>query len=178
MLKYRCTIHPFARISFIKNLEIGKGTIIGKCDIVAQGKIKIGEQCFISDYVILDSRKGFINIGDNSAINTHCIIYGDGGVDIGDNSAIAPFVKIVKNHIIPKNINERYGMISEKYTKIGNYVWVCADVTIIDGVEIGDNAIIGANSFVSKNIPNEVIAAGTPAKIIRKRQKLKNEKTN
>lgn len=169
MIRYKCVIHPFARISFIKNLRIGKGTIIGKCDIIAQGKIKIGKQCMINDYVILDSRRGFINIGDNTAINTYCVVYGSGGVDIGSNSAIAPFVKILRNHVIPKNINERYGMSSGKCTKIGNYVWVCADVIIIDGVTIGNNSVIGANSFVSRNIPNKVIAAGSPAKIIRKR---------
>ena len=170
MAKYSCIIHPFARISFIENLKIGSGTIIGKCDIFAQGKIRIGRQCIINDYAILDSRNGFINIGSNTAINTHCVIYGAGGVDIGRNCAIAPFVKIMKNHQIPKKLNERYDIASRKYTEIGDYVWIGSDVIIVDGVRIGDNTIIGANSFVSENIPTAVIAAGTPAKIIRKRQ--------
>ncbi len=51
--------------------------------------------------------------------------------------------------------------------KIGNNVWLGSEVTILKGVTIGDNAVIGAKSLVTKNIPANCIAAGVPAKVIR-----------
>ncbi len=54
-------------------------------------------------------------------------------------------------------------------TIIGNDVWIGQNVTILPGVHIGDGAIIGANSVVTKDIPAYHIAGGNPCKIIRKR---------
>lgn len=169
MIKYRCIIHPKAKILFIRNLKIGKNTIIGRCDIVAQGLIQIGQNCLINDYVILNSKTGHIKIGDSTAINSFSVIYGNGGVEIGKYNAIAHSVKIIKNHNIPTKKNVGYSVTSEEPTKIGDYVWLCANVVIVDGVIIGDNTVIGANSFVSKSIPSSVIAAGCPAKVLRER---------
>jgi len=50
--------------------------------------------------------------------------------------------------------------------KIGNHVWLCADVKILKGVTIGKNSIIGTGSIVTKSIPDNCIAAGIPAKVI------------
>lgn len=169
MIKFQCVIHPNANILFTKNLKIGRKTIIGKCDIVAQGPIEIGESCIINDYVIINSKTGHIKIGDKTSVNNFTIIYGNGGVDIGKYNAIAHSVKIVKNHNIPNKKDVGYQIISDKPTQIGDYVWLCANVVITDGVTIGHNTVVGANSFVSKNIPSDVIVAGCPAKIVKQR---------
>jgi len=170
MIKYRCLIHPSARILFIKNIKIGKGTIIGKCDIIAQNKgIHIGKNCLINDYVILNSKANYIKIGDDTTINSFTKVIGNGGVTIGKGCSIASGTIITNNHIIPKKKNVRYDKLTKKRTKIGNYVWICANVVIIDGVNIGNNCVIGANSFVNKSFEEGIVLAGTPAKEIRKR---------
>jgi acetyltransferase-like isoleucine patch superfamily enzyme len=51
---------------------------------------------------------------------------------------------------------------------IGNNVWIGSNSTILPGVVIGDNSIIGAGSVVTKNVPSNVIVAGVPAKVIKK----------
>lgn len=170
MLRFSCFVHPFARIKFINNLTIGRGTIIGRCDICAQGPIKIGRNCLINDYVIINSKTGYINIGESTAVNNFSVIYGNGGVDIGKNCAIAHSVKIVKNHVIPKRKTDSYSKSTELYTKIGNNVWLCANVVIIDGVKIGNYSIIGANSLVLHDLPESIVAGGNPAKILKKRK--------
>jgi len=169
MVRYRCIIHPSAKILFPRNLTIGRGSRVGKCDIAAQGPIIIGENCKIGDYAILNSKKGYISIGSESAINEFCIIQGSGGVEIGQRCAIAPSVKFLKNHIIPVDKNAKYGSTTDKLTKVGRNVWIGADTVIIDGVAVGDYTIVGANSFVNKNIPSSVVAAGTPVRVIKSR---------
>lgn len=170
MIKFHCFIHPFARIKLVRNLKIGRGSMIGRCDIYAQGPIQIGKNCLINDYVILNSKTGYINIGDNTAINNFSIIYGNGGVDIGDNCAIAHSVKIVKNHLIPDKKTEAYSKSSDRYTKIGNNIWLCANVVVVDGVKIGNYSVVGANSLVTHNVPESVIVGGNPAKVLKTRK--------
>ncbi len=59
--------------------------------------------------------------------------------------------------------------------KIGNNVWVGAKATILRGITIGNNVIIGANAVVSKDIPDNSIAVGVPARVIRMREPLKGD---
>ena len=54
-----------------------------------------------------------------------------------------------------------------KPIKIGNNVWICGNVTVLPGVSIGDNSIIGAGSVVSKDIPSNVLALGIPCRVIK-----------
>jgi acetyltransferase-like isoleucine patch superfamily enzyme len=55
-------------------------------------------------------------------------------------------------------------------TKIGDRVWIGANVTILKGVTIGNDAVVGAGSVVTKDIPAKAIAVGNPAKVIKYRQ--------
>ncbi len=54
-----------------------------------------------------------------------------------------------------------------KPIKIGNNVWICGNVTVLPGVTIGDNSVIGAGSVVSTSIPSDVLAVGTPCRVIK-----------
>jgi len=58
---------------------------------------------------------------------------------------------------------------------IGDRVWVGANVTILKGVTIGDDAVIGAGSVVTKDIPSRAIAVGSPAKVLRMKSDIKND---
>jgi acetyltransferase-like isoleucine patch superfamily enzyme len=62
-------------------------------------------------------------------------------------------------------------MIS-KPTKIGDRVWIGANVTILKGVTIGNDAVVGAGSVVTKDVPERAIAVGNPAKVIKYRSEL------
>lgn len=64
----------------------------------------------------------------------------------------------------------------DEITEIGNDVWIAAGCIIKQGVKIGDGAVIGANSFVNKNVPSFAIVAGSPAKIIKYRFDEKTQK--
>lgn len=85
-------------------------------------------------------------------------------IEIGDNVAISHDVTIMDSDAHDGLWD---GYEKTKPIKIGNHVWIGTRVTILKGVTIGDNAIIAAGSVVTKNVPNNTIVAGVPAKVIK-----------
>ncbi len=107
-----------------------------------------------------------ITVGENVFINACCKFQDQGGITIGDGCLFGHNVTIATlNHEF--NPEHRANIIPAP-VKIGKNVWVGSDSTILSGVEIGDGAIIGAGSVVTKNILPNTIVAGNPAKIIKK----------
>lgn len=170
MARYSCIIHPSADIKFINNIIIGKGAILGRVYITAQGPIRIGSKSFINDNVILNSKTGYIHIGSETSINHNSVVFGNGGVEIGNRCAIGLNVQIVKNHRIPERLIDSYDEITPGKTIVGDSVWLCSNVVIVDGVTVGSYSVVGSNSLVSRDIPEAVIAGGIPAKVLKGRE--------
>lgn len=107
-----------------------------------------------------------IKIGKNVFINACCRFQDQGGIEIGDGSLIGHNTTIATlNHDF--NPLKRQNLTPSP-VKIGKNVWIGSDCTILPGVEIGDGAIIGAGSVVTKSIPANTIAVGNPARVIKK----------
>ena len=109
-----------------------------------------------------------IEVGKNFFANYNCTILDVAKVTIGDNCQLAPNVAIYTAghplHPETRNSGYEYG----KAVSIGDNVWVGGNTVICPGVHIGNNVVIGAGSVVTKDIPDMVIAAGNPCKVIRK----------
>lgn len=104
-----------------------------------------------------------LQIGENVGLaDTFIIAYAP--IIIGNNCSFS-----FKNMIITSthDFSDFSTVIAEPIT-IGNNVWITSNVTILPGVNIGDNTVIGAGSVVTKNIPPNVFAAGNPCKVIKK----------
>lgn len=108
-----------------------------------------------------------IYLGENFYANFDCVMLDGGKITIGDNVLFGPRVGIyTTNHAT--DAGERVaGACYAKPVTIGNNVWVGGGVNINQGVTIGNNVIIGSGSVVTKDIPDDVIAAGVPARPIR-----------
>ncbi len=106
-----------------------------------------------------------ITVGRNVFINTGCSFQDRGGIIIGDGAQIGMNVTIATlNHGLDlKTRNTTYALP----VVIGKNVWIGSNATIIPGVTIGDNSVIAAGAVVVKNIPENVVAAGCPAKPIK-----------
>ncbi|WP_160687619.1 sugar O-acetyltransferase [Clostridium sp. C2-6-12] len=108
-----------------------------------------------------------IEVGKNFFANYNCIILDVGKVIIGDNVMFAPNVSIYTAghpvHPDSRNSGYEYGI----EITIGDNVWVGGNVVINPGVHIGNNVVIGSGSVVTKDIPDNMIAAGNPCKVIR-----------
>ncbi|MGJ8655495.1 MAG: sugar O-acetyltransferase [Akkermansiaceae bacterium] len=108
-----------------------------------------------------------ITLGNNVFLNFNCVILDVAKVTIGDNTLIGPSVQIyTATHPIDA-AERRTGIESAKPITIGADVWIGGAAIINPGITIGDRSIIGAGSVVTKDIPPDVIAAGTPARIIK-----------
>ncbi len=119
--------------------EVGRGTFLRGC--------KIGRWCYIGPKSNINSAI----IGNYTCVAPSCQI---GGMEHPYwDTSISPL------------LSEQY--IFGKETKIGHDVWIAAGCIIKQGVTIGDGAVIGANSFVNKDIPSYAIAYGTPAKVVK-----------
>lgn len=106
-----------------------------------------------------------IKIGKNVFINACCRFQDQGGIEIGDGSLIGHNTTIATlNHDF--NPLKRQNLTPSP-VKIGKNVWIGSDCTILPGVTIGDGAIIGAGSVVTKSIPTNAIAVGNPARVIK-----------
>ena len=108
-----------------------------------------------------------IEVGDHVFINYNCTVLDVGKVKIGDHVLIAPNVSIYTAghpiHPETRKTGYEYGIP----VTIGDHVWIGGNVVIVPGVTIGENAVIGAGSVVTKDIPANAIVAGNPCKVIR-----------
>ena len=108
-----------------------------------------------------------IEVGENFFANYGLTILDVGKVTIGENAQIAPNVSIYTAghpiHPDSRNSGYEYGIP----ITIGDNVWIGGDSVILPGVHIGNNVVIGSGSVVTKDIPDNMIAAGNPCRVIR-----------
>lgn len=108
-----------------------------------------------------------ISIGENFYTNHNCVILDAAKVTFGDNVFIAPNCCFsTAGHPLDMEQRNRGLEIALPIT-VGNHVWFGAGVTVLPGVTIGDNTVIGAGSVVNKDIPSGVIAVGNPCRVLR-----------
>ena len=137
---------------------------------------RIGE---IVEQLLGKSHKAFINppfycdygfhieVGENFFANTGCVMLDVGKITIGENVLFGPNVSIYTAghpiHPDSRNSGYEYGIP----VSIGDNVWIGGSCVILPGVKIGNDVVIGAGSVVTKDIPDNVCAAGNPCKVIR-----------
>lgn len=177
-------IEEGVRFKFTEKISIGNNVQLrAYCQLYAQnntmGKDKIKEDVIIriednvhiKENANLNSYGGFIHIGKNSNIGHNCALYGQGGIEIGENVLVGPNCSIISgNHkfadrLIPINKQGTHDV----GIHICDDVWIGANVAILDGVEIGKGAVIGAGSVVTKNVEEYSVTFGSPAKFYRYR---------
>lgn len=169
-----------------KNVSIGDNSSFGLVSVVRANTIEIGRFVTIGSLSMLDTEKIFID--DDSRINENVIVGGiktpESMLKIGKRVIVMEYSFI--NPTKPINIGDDCGIgghcllfthgswlsqldgfpVTFAPITLGKKVWLPWRVFIMPGVEIGNEVVIGANSLISKNIPSNVLAAGSPAKII------------
>jgi len=125
-----------------------------------------GENCWIETPFRCDYGC-HIHVGDNFYANYDCIMLDVCDIHIGNNVFFGPRVCIyTAGH--PVDADVRNALLEcGKTVRIGDSVWVGGSTVINPGVTIGSNVVIGSGSVVTKDIPDGVVAAGVPCRVIR-----------
>jgi len=126
-------------------MGFGEGTSVYDSCLVL-GDVSVGKNCWIGPYTILDGSGG--------------------GLTIGDNCAISAGVHIYTHDTVNRVVHGKD--IETAPVSIGNNVYLGPHTVVAKGLEIGDQVIIGCNSFVNKSIPTRSKAHGSPVKIVGK----------
>lgn len=106
-----------------------------------------------------------ISMGKHVFINHACSFLDMGGITLEDHVLIGPRVNLVtENH--PLSPTERRGMLCRPIL-IKRNAWIGAGATILPGVTIGENSVVAAGSVVTKDVPDNVVVGGVPAKLIK-----------
>ena len=122
-----------------------------------------------------------IYFGNNCEVNMNCTFLDDNRIVIGDNALIAPNVQIY-TAFHPTDARDRFGEAREDgsfaFCKtqtapvvIGDNVWIGGGAIIMPGVTIGDNVVIGAGSVVTRDLPSDTIAYGSPCRVMRENRR-------
>ena len=178
---------------------VGKGTVFGTNVVLRHPrKIKIGENVVVDDNVMLDAKGhdntgiiiedesfigrnsilsckgGDIILGERANIGFNCEIFSSSRVVIGKDALIAAYCYLVggggyrlDNTDIP--INQQPDFEGKGGITLNDNIWLGTKCVVLDGVTIGRGSVIAAGSLVNSDVPEMVIAAGTPAEIIKKR---------
>ncbi|GAB1402817.1 sugar O-acetyltransferase [Elusimicrobiota bacterium] len=143
-------------------------------------EIKTGENLKLCKQLFAKTGKGFIlqppfycdygkniEIGNNVGFNFNCVILDVAKVKIGSFTMFGPNVQIyTAGHPLDADKRKK-GLEFGKPVTIGENVWIGGNTVICPGVTIGKRSVIGAGSVVTKDIPENVLAVGVPAKIIK-----------
>jgi acetyltransferase-like isoleucine patch superfamily enzyme len=144
-----------------------------------------GEECFISHLASVDNHElrlgdrtyiaagayltGSLHTGRDCSVNAYTVIRGD--VQIGDAVRIGAHTSILGfNHTMATTDVEVFRQpLQSRGIRIGNDVWIGSHVVVLDGIEVGDHAVLAAGAVVTKDVPAGAIVGGNPAKLIRSR---------
>ena len=129
--------------------------------------VNIGENVRVSSSVRIIGN-GNLSIGDNTWIGPETMIVATSNISIGENVDIAPRVYIgTGTHEIGTDGHRMAGKGIEKDVKIGSGTWIGTGSIILPGVTIGPMCIIAAGSVVNKDVKDNTLVGGTPAKMIK-----------
>lgn len=153
-----------AKFRYVKRC-VGRGTTVEPgTKIINSANVSVGKQCLLKEGIYIRAGiGGRVVIKDRAALNCFCRLYGHGSIEIGEDTQVGPGTLITTTgHDYHDNLATHF-----KPVMIGRGVWIGANVTILPGVEIGDQAVIGAGAVVNKNIPPQTVAVGVPARVVK-----------
>lgn len=132
------------------------------------GRIHLGECTAVDRFATIVVKHGKLLAGRNLYLGVGSVVVARESITIGENVLIAEHVTIRdQDHAMTPTAGQgRVGFTSSPVV-IGDNVWLGAKVTVIQGVTIGNNVVVGANSVVTHDLPDNCVAVGAPARVVR-----------
>jgi acetyltransferase-like isoleucine patch superfamily enzyme len=157
-------------------IHIGDGVVVDDLVLLdAKGTtnrgIRIGSGVFLGRGTILSCKDGDIVLGDHVNIGFHSEVFSGSSVTVGAYGLFAAYTYLVGGgHAfeasgVPVVEQERVS----RGISLGDNVWLGTGVKVLDGVRIGNDVVVGAGAVVTEDLPDSVVAAGVPARVVRAR---------
>jgi maltose O-acetyltransferase len=145
---------------------LGKGCGI---HVFKHGSIRASGRIILNDHVMLYA-KGKLQLGKNFNVNKYSRIVAHEHIEIGDHVTIGQFVSMLDHDHDYRFVGDQLQLDGYTTTpiSIGNNVWIADKCTILKGVTIGNNVVIGAHTLVNKDVPDNVVIGGVPFRILKK----------
>jgi acetyltransferase-like isoleucine patch superfamily enzyme len=140
---------------------------------VARGaRIELGRFVWLGDGTKVRCHEGLVEIGAKTVIGQECTISAYRRVRIGEQCVIADRAMFIDfdHGVVEVERPIRLQGIYMRDVEVGSNVWIGYGACILRGVRVGDNAIVGTNSVVTKDVPANAVVAGIPARVIRMRK--------
>ena len=177
--KYGVLILRLLRRRFLstygRRLKLDGLCFIGPGVVMQVGKtatLELGRWCWIGHGTKIRAHEGLVSIGAKTVLGQECTISAFQHVSIGRECVIADramFIDFDHGMVeVERPIREQG--IYKRDTRVGNNVWIGYGACILRGVTVGDNAVVGTNAVVTKDVPQNAVVGGVPAKIIRMRR--------
>lgn len=138
----------------------------------SRGRIELGRWSWLGHGTKLRCHEGVISIGAKTVLGQNCTISAFQHVSIGRECVIADRVMLIDfdHGVVEVERPIRLQGIYKRDVRVGNNVWLGYGACVLRGVTIGDNAIVGTNAVVTRDVPANAVVAGVPARVVRMRE--------
>jgi acetyltransferase-like isoleucine patch superfamily enzyme len=142
-----------------------------KLEIGRDAVLKLGRWSWLGHGCKVRVHEGFCEIGAKTVLGQECTISAFQHVSIGRECVIADRVMLIDfdHGVVEVERPIRLQGIYKRDVRVGSNCWIGYGACILRGVTIGDNAVIGTNTVVTKDVPANAVAGGTPARVLRMR---------
>jgi acetyltransferase-like isoleucine patch superfamily enzyme len=150
-------------------LFLGRGL---ELQIARRGRVEFGRFVWIGDGTKIRCHEGVVEIGAKTVMGQECTISAYQRVRIGEQCVIADRAMFIDfdHGVVEVDRSIRKQGIYKRDVEVGSNVWIGYGACILRGVRVGDNAIVGTNSVVTRDVPANAVVAGIPARVIRMRE--------
>jgi acetyltransferase-like isoleucine patch superfamily enzyme len=167
----RVTIKHKKSISLGSNVTIKDNCYINALSIEGVfigNNFSLGRSSIIECTGVLSELGSSLHIGNNVGISSRLFMSVRGQISVGDNTIFGPNVSLISENHNYKNpdVLIRFQGTNRRGISIGNDCWIGANAVILDGVSIGDGAVVASGAIVTKDVLPLTVVAGVPAKII------------
>jgi acetyltransferase-like isoleucine patch superfamily enzyme len=140
--------------------------------IARRGEVRFGRFVWIGDGTKVRCHEGLVEIGEKTVMGQECTISAYQRVRIGEQCVIADRAMFIDfdHGVVEVERPIRLQGIYKRDVEVGSNVWIGYGACILRGVRVGDNAVVGTNSVVTKDVPANAVVGGIPARILRMRE--------
>jgi acetyltransferase-like isoleucine patch superfamily enzyme len=140
-------------------------------EVSRRGRVEFGRFVWIGDRTKIRCHEGEVEIGRKTVIGQECTISAYQRVTIGEQCVIADRAMFIDfdHGVVEVERPIRLQGIYKRDVEVGSNVWIGYGACILRGVRVGDNAIVGTNAVVTKDVPANAVVGGVPARVLRMR---------